>query len=100
MEYWHDFIRYEHANGIMMAVGAIFVFVSIMQIIKSSLKLLLWVLVAGVGAASISYGFEHSPYDLPALDNLTLSDLRELAPGADNDVLQYLCQKFDLNQSN
>lgn len=100
MEYWHQFLQYEHANGIMMAVGAVLVFISILKIVKSSLKLLLWVLVAGVGAASISYGFEHSPYDLPPLNNLTLEDLKEMAPGANNDVLQYLCQKFDLKTSN
>ena len=100
MEYWQEFLRYEHANGIMMAVGAVLVFISILKIVKSSLKLLLWVLIAGVGAASIAYGFEHSPYDLPALNNLTLDDIKEMAPGVNNDVLQYLCQKFDLATGN
>jgi len=100
VEYWQDFIRYEHANSIMMALGAVLVFISIIQILKSSFKMLIWVLFAGLGAASLSYGFQHSPLDLPALDKLSLSDLRQLVPGTDNDVLNYLCQKLGIDNSN
>lgn len=95
MEYWQEFIRYEHANSVMMAAGALLVFIGIMQIVKSSLKMLFWVLLAGLGAASLSYGFEHSPYNLPALDKLNVTDIRGMAPDLDSDVLNFLCQKVD-----
>jgi len=97
MEYWQDFIRYEHANSILMALGAVLVFFSVIQILKSSFKMLIWILFAGIGALSLSYGFQHSPLDLPALDQIRLTDLRELAP--DSDVLNYLCQKIGFNGS-
>ena len=95
MEYWQEFIRHEHANSIMMAVGALLVFISIMKIIKSSLAMFFWVSLAGLGAASLSYGFEHSPYDLPALDKLRVTDIKNMAPDLDTDVLNFLCQKID-----
>jgi hypothetical protein len=95
MEYWQEFIRYEHANSVMMALGALLVFISIMQIVKSSLKMLFWVSLAGLGAASLSYGFEHSPFDLPALDKLNVKDVKTMAPDLDGDVLDFLCQKID-----
>lgn len=95
MEYWQEFIRYEHANSIMMALGVLLVFISILKIVKSSLSMLFWVLLAGLGAASLSYGFEHSPFDLPALGKLNVTDIQRMAPDMDNDVLNFLCQKID-----
>jgi len=95
MEYWQEFIRYEHANSIMIALGVLLVFVSIMKILKSSFKLLLWVILAGLGTASLSYGFQHSPYDLPKLDSVSLPEIQELAPNLNTDVLEFLCEKFD-----
>ena len=95
MEYWQEFIRYEHANSVMMAVGALLVFISVMKIVKSSLAMFFWVSLAGLGAASLSYGFEHSPYDLPALDRLNVTDIKSMAPDLDTDVLNFLCQKID-----
>lgn len=100
MEYWQEFIRHEHANSIMMAVGVLLVFISIMKIIKSSLTMLFWVGLAGLGAASLSYGFEHSPYDLPALDSVSLNDIKSLTPDLDKDVLNLLCQKIDQANGN
>lgn len=100
MEHWQEFIRYENANSIMMAVGALLVFISIMQIVKSSFKMLFWVSLAGLGAASLSYGFEHSPFDLPALDKLQVADIKNMAPDLDGDVLDFLCQKIDQSTGN
>ncbi|MFT4728232.1 MAG: hypothetical protein ACI9UN_002739 [Granulosicoccus sp.] len=95
MEYWQEFIRYENANSIMMAMGVLLVFISIMQILKSGLKMFFWVFLAGIGAASLSYGFEHSPYDLPALDKLQVTDIQNMVPDMDGDVLDFLCQRID-----
>lgn len=92
MEYWHEFIRYEHANSIMMAVGALLVFMSVMQIVKSSLTMFFWVFLAAVGTTSLSYGFKHSPFDLPALDSIKAADVKKMASGLDRDVLDFLCQ--------
>jgi len=95
MEYWQEFIRYEHANSIMMAVGALLIFISVLKIVKSSLVMLFWVSLAGIGAASLAYGFEHSPYELPALDSLKVTDIKKFAPELDTDVLNLLCEKIN-----
>lgn len=100
MEYWQQFIRYDHANEIMIAVGLFLVGFSILRIINSSLKLLFWVVLALLGSASLSYGFQHSPYDLPALDKLRASDLQDIALGSNNDVLRFLCEKLDQTGGN
>lgn len=95
MEYWEEFIRYEHANSVMMAVGGLLVLISIMKIIKNSLAMVFWVTLAGLGIVSLSYGFEHSPFDLPSLGASGLPDISSITPSMDNDVLQLICQKFD-----
>jgi hypothetical protein len=94
MQYWHEFLRFEFADELMLIVGALLVFFSVLKIVRSSLKLLFWVLLAGLGAASVSYGMQHSPLDLPPLDQLRISDIRNLAPGLTDDVLTILCQKL------
>lgn len=95
MDYWQEFIRFEYANEIMMVVGTLLVFFSALKILRSSLKLLIWVVLASLGAASLSYGVQHSPYDLPALDSLGVADIKALAPKLNKDVLEFLCEKLD-----
>ncbi len=95
MEQWQSFINSEYADEIMIGVGVVLVLFSVMKIVSSSLKMLFWVVLAGLGSASLSYGFQHSPLDLPALNAGRLSDLTDLAAGADSEVLKFLCQKLN-----
>ena len=97
MKYWQQFQQFEFANEVMLVVGVLLVFIGALQIVRSSLKLLFWVLIAGVGAISATYGMQQSPYDLPSFNTTTLngSNLSDLVAGKDRDVLEYLCQKLD-----
>ena len=97
MKYWQQFQQFEFANEVMLVVGFLLVFIGALQIVRSSLKLLFWVLVAGLGAISATYGMQQSEYDLPSFDATRLngSSLSELVAGKDRDVLEYLCQKLD-----
>lgn len=97
MQQLQQFLQYEHSNEVLMAVGAILLTISIFSIVRMGFKLAMWVLVASLGATSLSYGMRNSSYDLPltqSLNELQVSDLKDLA-GKNNDVLQFLCQKLD-----
>ena len=97
MKYWQQFQQFEYASEIMLIAGALLVFIGALQIVRSSLKLLFWVLIAGLGAISATYGMQQSPYDLPSLNTAAFngSSLSDMVAGKDQDVLEYLCQKLD-----
>ena len=100
MEYWHAFLEFEYANEVMMILGTFLVVVGVMKIIRSSIKLLFWVLLSGVGEASVSYGMSNSPLDLPGINRIGLSDLDRLRSGLSNDVLKLMCIKLDEIEGN
>ncbi|NND89724.1 MAG: hypothetical protein HKN42_02585 [Granulosicoccus sp.] len=95
MDNWQAFLRLDFADELMLVVGALLIIIGIVQIVRSSLKMLFWVVLACIGVISTSYGMQHSPYDLPALHSMQLSDIRELTPQLNSDVLEFLCQKLE-----
>lgn len=95
MKYWQEFLKFDYAIEVLLAIGALFVLVGIVQIVRSSIKMLFWVVIVAIGAAAGSYGLQEGPYTLPGLDRLQEANLNTLASSIDSDVLQYLCQKLD-----
>lgn len=95
MEIWQDFLQYEHSSEVLMSLGGLFFLFSAWKILASSLKLIVWVLFAFAGAASASYGFKNSPYDLPAIANDQIAEIKQLTPQISDDVLQVLCKKLE-----
>ena len=95
MEYWRAFLAFEYANEVMMILGTFLVVVGVMKIVRSSIKLVFWVLLSGLGVASVSYGMSNSPLDLPGINNFGMSDLERLRSGLSTDVLKLLCIKLD-----
>lgn len=100
MKYWHQFQQFEYANEVMLVVGAVLVFIGALQIVRSSLKMLFWVLIAGLGAASLTYGMQQSPYDLPSFNTPSLdrAHLSNMVDGKDQEVLEYLCQRLETSE--
>jgi len=97
MEYWQAFQHFEYANEVMMVFGALLVFIAVLKIVRSSLKLAFWVLLAGVGAASVSYGMNGSPINLPGTGNINLEDIVGPGKNMSVDVLRVLCVKLSEN---
>jgi len=95
LEIWQNFLNYEHASEVLMSLGGLLFLFSAWKILASSFKLLIWVLLAFAGGASASYGFKNSPYDLPAIANRQIADLKQLKPEIPDDVLQVLCTKLE-----
>lgn len=98
MEYWEAFQEFEFSNETLMVVGALLVLIAVMQIIKSSVKLIFWVLLAGVGALGALYGHDRSAVRLP--DDL-IEEARNLAGpgGLTENMMQALCLKVLNEQS-
>jgi len=96
MAYWEQFLQFEFANEVLMVVGAVLVLIGVMRIIKSSLRLVFWVLLSGIGVASVSYGMTGSTINLPGT-NGSLTDLVHQGKEIPADALRVLCLKMDQN---
>jgi len=92
MEYWDAFRQFEFSNETLMVVGGLLVFIAFMQILKSSLKLLFWLILAAVGLAGAAYGYDRSAVRLPTH---LADEVRNIAgPGGLTDgMMQALCLK-------
>lgn len=92
MEYWEAFQDFEFSNETLMVVGGLLVLVAILQIIKSSMKLAFWVLLAALGGWGALYGYDRSSVRLP--ENLA-EEARNLAGpgGLTEGMMQALCLK-------
>lgn len=95
MKYWHEFLQFDYANEVLLAAGALFIIIGVMQIVRSSIKMLFWVIIAGVGAFSFSYGMQQGSYTIPGMEHLRGANLNTIASNIDSDVLEFLCQKLD-----
>ncbi len=99
MEYWEAFQEFEFSNETLVVVGGLLVFIAALQIIKSSMKLAFWVLLAAVGGWGAIYGYDRSAVRLP--DDL-IDDARNLAGsgGLTDSMMQALCLKVIDEQRN
>jgi hypothetical protein len=94
-----QFLSFDYADEVMIALGAFLVFTGVTRIIKSSMTMIIWVALSGFGVASVSYGMNRSAIDLPFLSDpqAGLSELSDLAsPGKSlsADALAVLCDRF------
>ncbi len=89
-----EFLKYEFADEVLIALGLFLVVVAILKIIRSSLRLVIWVLLAMVGVASVSYGMDRSSVTMPGGIGDNLRDL--VIPGTEltTETLWKLCQKI------
>ena len=97
MDYLEAFLSAEHAGEILIALGALLLFVGVLRIVRHGLTLAFWVLLCGVGAASLSYGMKRSSIDLPALPGASPTLAERVALGRDisADVLRVLCRRLE-----
>ncbi len=99
MEAIEQFLSFDYADELMIALGAFLVFTGVTRIIKNSMTMIIWVALSGFGIASVSYGMNRSAIDLPFLNDPPgrLSDLTDfIGPGKSlsNDALAVLCDRF------
>lgn len=92
MEYWEEFQKFEFSNETLMVVGGLIVLLALFQIIKSSVKLVFWVVLGSIGAVSALYGYDRSAVRLPSH---LADEVRNLAGngGLTDGMMQALCLK-------
>jgi len=92
---WNRFLELEYANEILMGVGAIILIIAVLKIIRSSLKMLFWVVLGSIGFFSLSYGFNSSGGSLPGgFGSDRPVDLAEIVRDGREDVLRVLCERM------
>ena len=96
MRYFENFLKFEYANEILMLVGALLLLVGVLKILRNSLKMLLWVVLASIGALSVAYGMKGSGIDLPYPTSTAELDSL-LGPGMEisADVLRIMCERLE-----
>lgn len=57
---WSQFREFQFANEVLILLGALLVLIGVVKIVRSSIKMLFWVLLSGLGAMSVAYGMNSS----------------------------------------
>lgn len=97
MEHVQAFLRAEHAGEIMIALGALLTLFGVVRILKSSLALIFWVALSGLGVASFAYGMQTASIALPGVPERAARLTDRVAHGAElsGDVLRVLCARLE-----
>jgi len=92
MEYWEAFQRFEFSNETLIVLGGLLIIIAVLQIIKSSISMIFWVVLAILGCFSAGYGYDRTAVRLP---DYLVEEARNLSgPGAlTSGVMQALCLK-------
>ena len=95
-DYWSGFLNYEYSNEILMGIGVFLFIIAALKIIRSSLKLLFWVVLGTLGAFSFSYGYNDGNSGLPqiAAERAASIDLADIVRDGKEDVLRVLCERL------
>jgi len=95
LEYWQQFRAMAYSDELLIGVGALLLIFGILKIVKSSLTMLFWVILSGVGLAAISQGLDKSPFQLAAQGSNELTGVVEKGREISADALAVLCRKLD-----
>jgi len=96
IELWQSFMNSEFSTEALVAGGGVMVVFGIVRIIKSSFKLVLYVLMVIIGGCAMAYANQHATFKLP--NNLQASIGSLALPGRDLsvDALRTMCEKVSL----
>lgn len=96
MHYVEEFLKFEFASEILLLAGVLLLLVAVLKILSSGIRMLIWVVVASLGAMSVAYGMKGSGIDLPypaaAVD---LDALLEPGREISTDVLRVMCERLE-----
>lgn len=93
--YWSEFRALPYSDMVLMAGGAIIGIFAILRIVQNSLKMLLWVLLAGLGLSAWAHGAHRAPWSERPITDVELAELYERGSGGLRAALEALCWKLD-----
>jgi len=94
-EYWENFRAMPYSDELLIGLGALLLIFGIIKIVKSSLTMLLWVILSGIGLTSIAHGLDQSPFQLAANSQGQVSDYLNAGKEISADALEVLCRKLE-----
>ena len=90
---WARFESIEYSYEILMGIGGLLIIIAALKIIRSSLKVLFWVVLGAIGFASFSYGMNRGDSQMTReLDGRI--DIADIIRDGKEDVLRVLCEKL------
>jgi len=92
---WQDFRALAYSDEILIGLGAMLLIVSILKIVKSSLKMLFWVVLSGMGLTSIAQGLDHNPFVAAAIKHNPVGEYVDSSKEISADALSILCRKME-----
>lgn len=96
--YWDQFRSMAYSDELLIGIGAVLLIVGVIKIVKSSLTMLFWVVLSGLGLGAISQGLDQSPFQMAAANKEQLSEYVGAGKEMSADVLNVLCRKLDENE--
>lgn len=92
---WNDFHTQPYADTLLMAAGALLTLFAVIRIVRSSVTMLFWVLLAGLGVAAVAYGSGRTPWEAGDLADVELDDI--VGPGREmsRELLELLCIRLE-----
>ena len=90
---WARFEAFEFSYEILMGVGGLLVIIAALKIIRSSLKVLFWVVLGAIGVVSFSYGMNRGDSSITREFDDKI-DIGELIRDGREDVLRVMCEKL------
>lgn len=95
INFWQDFRSSPYSDEILIGVGAMLLIVSILKIVKSSLKMLFWVVLSGLGLTGIAHGLDDNPFVTAAIKQSPVADYVDTGKEISTDALSILCRKME-----
>ncbi len=94
-DYWYDFRAMAYSDELLIGLGALLLIFGILKIVKSSLSMLFWVILSGIGLTSIAQGLDQNPLQLAANQTGQVSEYLNAGKEISADALEVLCRKLD-----
>ena len=98
LDYWHQFRNMAYSDELLIALGALLLIIGVIKIVKSSLTMLFWVILSGLGLTAISQGLDRSPFEVANANQEKLEEVVGAGKEMTADVLAVLCRKLDENE--
>lgn len=88
-------VQFEYFNELLIGVGALLVIIGVLKILGSSIKLLIWVAMACIGAFAVNFGMQRASLSVPVSLSEELKSLVGPGKALSANALQALCRKLD-----
>ncbi len=97
LDYWQQFRDYPQSDAVLIGVGGIMLIFGVLKIVKSSLVMLFWVALSGLGLSSIAVALDQNPIQFATANKDRVDGYLDAGKELSADALQVLCRKLDEN---